>query len=122
MEARFFTLTDAAFERGRAAEPAVDEAAQHGEDRDPRYPPGGEAVECVAEPGAAQHGGGEHHHDQDERRTMLVFDTGVAAGSHAELVAAQGIRAGGLIHSVIPTVVDLCLHESTQSGTWTTPE
>ncbi|GJH11899.1 hypothetical protein CBA19CS11_23695 [Caballeronia novacaledonica] len=82
VETRLLSLTDAAFECGCAAEPAIDESAQHGEDRDPRDPSGGEAVEFVAEPCAAQHGGGEHQHDQGERRTILVFDMGVAA-SHA---------------------------------------
>ncbi|WP_106852652.1 hypothetical protein [Caballeronia novacaledonica] len=83
MKARLLTLTDAAFERDRAAEPAIDESAKHGEDSDPRDPSGGEAVELVAAPCAAQHGNGEHQHDQRERRRVLVFDTGVAADSHA---------------------------------------
>jgi len=56
VETRLLSLTDATLERGCAAEPAIDESAQHG--------------------------GGEHQHDQGERRTILVFDMGVAP-SHA---------------------------------------
>ncbi|KXV04006.1 hypothetical protein CR51_14935 [Caballeronia megalochromosomata] len=77
MKARLLPLTDAAFERGCAAEPAIDECAQHGKDRDPCNPSGGEAVECVAEPGAAEHRGSEHQHDQCEWRAMLVLDANV---------------------------------------------
>jgi hypothetical protein len=83
VKTRLLTMTDATFERGRAAEPAIDECAQHGKDRDPRNPSGGETLELVAEPCAAQHGGGEDQHDQHERRTMLVLDMGAVAGSHA---------------------------------------
>jgi molecular chaperone DnaK (HSP70) len=83
VETRLLSLADAAFECGCAAEPAIDETSQHGEDRDPRNPSGGETLELVAEPCAAQHGGGEDQHDQHERRTMLVFDMGAVAGSHA---------------------------------------
>jgi hypothetical protein len=114
VKARLLALTNATFERSRATEPAIDECAQHGENRNPCDPSGGEAVELAAEPRAAQHGGGEHQHDEGKRRTVLVLDMGSAAGSHAQLVAAQRIGADGVNHSVIQTVIDLCHRKSTQ--------
>ncbi|WP_143328031.1 hypothetical protein [Caballeronia pedi] len=122
MKTRLLPLTDATFERGRATEPAIDECAQHGENRDPRDPSGSETVEMVAEPRAAQHGGSEHQHDENERRTVFVLDMRVAAGSQAQLVATQRISADGVIHSVLQTVVDLRRHKFTQLETPATPD
>ncbi|WP_321799110.1 hypothetical protein [Caballeronia sp. J97] len=116
MSPRLLALTNAPLERGGAAEPAIDERAQHGEDRDPRDPSCGEAVEFVAEPCAAEHRGSEHQHDESERRAMLVLDVSPAAGSHARLVAAERIGADRVIHFAIRTVIDLCF---TNLHSWT---
>jgi hypothetical protein len=111
---RSLALTDTAFERGGAAEPAIGACAQHGEDAGPRDQPGGEAVEFAAEPDAAEHCGGEHQHDDGERRAMFVFDMSAAASAQAHLVAAERICANGLRHFVLQTVINLCFHKLTQ--------
>jgi hypothetical protein len=108
VKTRLLALTNATFERSRATEAAIDECAQHGENRNPCDPSGGEAVELAAEPHAAQHGRGEHQHDENVWRTVLVLDVSITAGSQAQLIAAQRIGADGVNHSVIQTVIDLC--------------
>jgi hypothetical protein len=121
MGTRSLPLTNAALERVGAAEPAIDECAEHGENRHPCDRSDRDTVEFVAEPGAAQHGGSEHQHDHDERRTLLVLDMSDAANAVAKLVAAQGIGTEG-VHSVLQTVMDLWFRKSTQSETQSIPE
>jgi len=95
---RLLPVANAALERGRAAEPQMDERPQHAEDRHADDPSSGDAVQPGRQTSAAEHGRDEYEHDERDGRAMLVLDAGTGEAVHARTVTAQRMLAEGMIH------------------------